>query len=273
MNDEYYCPNCNAVLNDQDGFDPELGSWTCTECGETLYGDDVERTMEEFDGVVWKCDSCGAVLNMQSGFYDSCGTWYCTECGHENNISEDEIYDSEADYENRNKHKCPECGEFLEDQYSFYEYEETHTCTNCDTELFRDEDEDEYKLLYRCPNCDEILNKQIGFYDYYYEWECDECGAKLIKEYDGFHIEDEDENEGDEDVNEDAKGKSASNTSGSTDWEYYEKRIRAEEQRRLLESNEIIKREKAKEKRTKRNTFYKKHWKGLLVLLAVVCIG
>lgn len=260
MNEEYYCPNCNAVLNDQDGFDPDLGAWTCTECGETLYGDDVENAMDQFDGVVWYCDECNAILNTQRGFNDSCGTWCCTKCGHENPISENEIYESAEEYENRNKHRCPECGDILENQYSFYEYEDTHTCTNCDTELFKEEDE--YKIAYRCPNCDELLNNQVGFYDYYSEWECDNCGKTLVKEYDGYHIENEDEDETDEEYN----YKSSAETS-------YTVQSRREEKRRLLEAEEILKKEKEREKREKRRSFYKKHWKGLLVLIAVLCVG
>ena len=26
--DEYFCPNCGAILNDQLGFDPDAGTWT-----------------------------------------------------------------------------------------------------------------------------------------------------------------------------------------------------------------------------------------------------
>ena len=352
MKDEYFCPNCNAVLNDQDGFDPDLGAWTCTECGETLYGDDVENTMDQFDGVVWYCDECNAVLNTQRGFNDSCGTWCCTKCGHENTISEDEIYESEADYENRNKHKCPECGDILEDQYSFYEYEDTHTCTNCDTELLREDDE--YKVLYRCPKCDEILNKQNGFYDYLYDWECDDCGAKLVKEYDGYHIVDEGENDNENsnkhrcpkcgDILEDQysfyeyedthtctncdtelfkeddeykvlyrcpKCNEILNEQIGFDDDYYEwdcdncgttlekeydgyhieneddedynyvpseqrtytVHRRIENQRSLLDAEEIISKEKESRKREKRISFYKKHWRGLLILIAVACIG
>jgi hypothetical protein len=37
--EEYYCIECAAILNDQSGFDPENGPWTCTECGEELYID------------------------------------------------------------------------------------------------------------------------------------------------------------------------------------------------------------------------------------------
>lgn len=266
MMEEYFCPNCNAVLNDQDGFDPNLGAWTCTECGETLYGDDVEEHMDQFDGVVWYCDECNAILNTQRGFDDSCGIWRCTKCGHENPISEDEIYESKAEYENRNKHRCPECGDLLEDQYSFYEYEETHTCTNCDTELFREDDE--YKVAYRCPNCDELLNKQIGFYDYFYEWDCEECGAKLEKEYDGYHLvkdkiaeeDTDDDNDNDDDYD---YGPPKGHTVYSG----------IDEHRRLLEAEEIIRKEKEREKKDKKRKFYKKHWRGLLILVAVLCLG
>lgn len=97
---EYTCPNCGAILNDQYGFNPDNGNWTCTSCGQTLYGDDVYDG-ELFEGVMWYCDNCGALLNKQSGFYDGCGTWSCTECYHTNNISEDEIYDSQEDYQSQ----------------------------------------------------------------------------------------------------------------------------------------------------------------------------
>ena len=34
LNDyEWYCDECNAFLNNQDGFDANDGTWECTECG------------------------------------------------------------------------------------------------------------------------------------------------------------------------------------------------------------------------------------------------
>lgn len=41
---EYYCPNCGAILDDQQGFEPSLGTWECTECGHEniITEDDVE---------------------------------------------------------------------------------------------------------------------------------------------------------------------------------------------------------------------------------------
>lgn len=99
---DYYCPNCGADLEDQSGFDPYGGYWTCTECGQFLTDPDDSDDSSQFDGVGWFCDGCGAYLNKQSGFSDWCSTWTCTECGHTNSISEDEIYDSEADYQRQN---------------------------------------------------------------------------------------------------------------------------------------------------------------------------
>lgn len=88
----YYCPNCQADLEEQDGFDPEDGYWTCAECGQQLYGDDLEGSWRRrFPGVIWHCDGCGATLNGQEGFDDWSSSWVCTECGEENRVNEDEI--------------------------------------------------------------------------------------------------------------------------------------------------------------------------------------
>ena len=64
---EYYCPNCNADLDDQFGFDPTKGTWTCTECEQFLMDDDIADG-DNFEGVAWFCDNCDALLNRQSGF-------------------------------------------------------------------------------------------------------------------------------------------------------------------------------------------------------------
>lgn len=127
LGEEYYCPNCDAVLTNQIGFDPDIGIWTCTECGQTLYGDDVEKTQNQFEGVVWYCDSCGAVLSTQIGFNDSCGTWECTVCGEINNISDDEIYESELDYswENQQPDESEDCQDVsFDEEDDEFEYDE-----------------------------------------------------------------------------------------------------------------------------------------------------
>ena len=138
--DTYYCPHCGAILNDQPGFDPDDEVWTCTECGRGLYGDDIAETMTEYDGIVWYCDSCGAVLNKQDGFYDYCRIWRCTECGHFNSINEDEIYESEEDYQSgKRRYTCPECGAKLRSQWEFDD-NDNWTCTECGTRLCMETD-------------------------------------------------------------------------------------------------------------------------------------
>ena len=96
--DECICPNCGATLNNQYGFDPDNGSWTCTECDQLLYGDDVYDG-DIYPGIMWYCDGCDELLNIQYEFADYYSTWTCTSCGHTNNISEDEIHESEEDYQ------------------------------------------------------------------------------------------------------------------------------------------------------------------------------
>jgi predicted RNA-binding Zn-ribbon protein involved in translation (DUF1610 family) len=93
---EHYCPNCGAILNEQQGFDPGNSNWSCTKCGQVLYGDDMYEG-DIFPGVMWYCDQCGAFLNKQNGFNDNCGSWTCTECYHSNPISEDEILGANDD--------------------------------------------------------------------------------------------------------------------------------------------------------------------------------
>ncbi len=87
---EYFCPHCGATLNDQPGFDPKKGTWTCDICGQMLMDDDVFNG-DTYDGVAWYCDNCGALLNRQDGFSDSYGTWICSECGYENGITDEDI--------------------------------------------------------------------------------------------------------------------------------------------------------------------------------------
>lgn len=93
--DEYYCPNCGAILNEQDGFDLSYGTWTCNECGMLLMDDDVYEG-DTYLGIAWFCDECGALLNRQSGFSDSYDSWNCKECGHTNRITADDIKDNSS---------------------------------------------------------------------------------------------------------------------------------------------------------------------------------
>lgn len=177
--DEYFCPNCGATLNDQYGFDPSCGTWTCTVCGKLLMDDDVYDG-DTFEGVAWFCDGCGALLNRQSGFSDSYGSWTCTECGHRNGTTEDDIIDDSF--------SCPKCGATLNDQWGFNKYNDDHECSSCGAKLHHCYSDDEYSVVEEetgpeCPNCGARLKDQFCFADYQDNWTCTECGAHLHHSY------------------------------------------------------------------------------------------
>ncbi|MCR4946701.1 MAG: serine/threonine protein kinase [Lachnospiraceae bacterium] len=74
--DEYYCRNCGAILNEQNGFDPRDPAWKCMKCG------DICSCIEPENGMFWFCDKCKTLLNIQQGFTTSKKRWRCAECGH-----------------------------------------------------------------------------------------------------------------------------------------------------------------------------------------------
>lgn len=174
---DYYCPNCNADLEDQYGFDPSRGTWTCTCCGQFLMDSDIADG-DTYEGVAWFCDNCNALLNRQSGFSDSYGTWTCTECGHTNGITDEDIIED--------KHKCPNCGSNLKKQWGYSEYSYDYTCSECDSLLHRDYYDNEFSVVEdkdKCPNCGAYLKTQSGFSDYDDDWKCSECYADLHRDY------------------------------------------------------------------------------------------
>lgn len=179
--DEYFCPKCGAILNDQYGFDPNGGTWRCTECGELLMDDDVYDG-DSFEGVAWYCDSCGAFLNRQYGFSDSYGSWTCTECGHSNGITEDDIIS-----DNQPEFRCPNCDVALDFQPGFDRYEDDWKCTACGVHLYHSYSSDRYSVVeepkHKCPNCGANLDDQWCFADYQNDWKCTECGAHLHHNY------------------------------------------------------------------------------------------
>ena len=177
--DEYFCPNCGATLNDQPGFDPNGGTWTCISCGKLLMDDDVYDG-DTFEGVAWYCDDCGALLNRQPGFSDSYGSWQCTNCGHINGTTEDDIVDDGP--------KCPSCGASLKDQYSFSDWSDDHTCSECGAKLHRDYSSDPFEVVKEdegpvCPRCGDRLKTQSLYSEIDDDWTCEECGAKLHRDY------------------------------------------------------------------------------------------
>lgn len=179
--DEYYCTNCGATLNDQPGFNPDCGMWTCTECGKLMVGDDLCDD-DNSQGVAWICDSCGALLNRQYGFSDSYGSWRCTECGYVNGTTENDIL-AEKMFE------CPRCGDVLNNQSCFNRMADDWTCSSCGAHLHHDSNDDDYEQVenpkYICPNCGSALDNQSCFSEYLNDWTCTECGANLHHDYSG----------------------------------------------------------------------------------------
>ena len=88
-----FCPNCEANLTKQKGYDNTLPYWVCLGCGEMLINPDVDSD------IAWICDQCGSMLNIQKGFREDCGEWKCTECGFVNQINNQELYVSEDEHE------------------------------------------------------------------------------------------------------------------------------------------------------------------------------
>ena len=86
----WFCDNCGALLNRQDGFTDSYGSWRCTECGY------VNGTTEDdiIDGL--KCPRCGALLETQSCFnkYDDDKFEYSHEERGEQEKYDKTLYDT-----------------------------------------------------------------------------------------------------------------------------------------------------------------------------------
>lgn len=63
------------------------------------------------DDITWYCDGCNSILNNQPGFNTDSGTWECTVCGHINDVTENNVYESEDAYqEAMGIPRCPCCG-------------------------------------------------------------------------------------------------------------------------------------------------------------------
>lgn len=61
--------------------------------------------------ITWYCDGCNSVLNEQPGFSVDTGTWTCTESGYDNDVSSDNVFESEEAYqEAMGIPRCPFCG-------------------------------------------------------------------------------------------------------------------------------------------------------------------
>jgi Zn finger protein HypA/HybF involved in hydrogenase expression len=77
----WYCDNCNAVMNEQEGFTTEHGYWDCTNCGTTndvtdgnVYNSEREYEPHRHEP---RCPYCGRILSAEDGEYYSCSGPYC----------------------------------------------------------------------------------------------------------------------------------------------------------------------------------------------------
>lgn len=248
--EEYFCPNCQAVLNEQWGFDPNGGTWTCTQCGQLLMDEDIYDG-DNYEGVAWYCDECRALLNKQYGFSDNYGSWTCTECGHTNGITEDDIIEG-------TRFGCPNCYATLNKQFCFNQYLDDWECTECGAKLHHNYSDDEYTVVeeekLKCPNCGDILSEQLCYFDYLDDWICTECGAHLHHDYsdEPYDIV-EDENEEYDSSNNTNYHESPTYTSSNNSSPYYESYKKTDVERtthptygtRISEGDAIKKRIKA----------------------------
>ena len=77
---EWYCDNCDAHLNYQEGFDASSGEWECSNCGwlndvseaNILQGDLLALVESAYE----VCPECGAHMDTED--YK---TYQCPDCG------------------------------------------------------------------------------------------------------------------------------------------------------------------------------------------------
>lgn len=85
----------------------------------------------------WYCDGCHSVLNEQDGFNTYSGRWTCTECGYDNDVSEDNLYSSEEEYqEAMGIPRCPSCGGMVQGDSPDATY--WFNCTSCGERFYLD---------------------------------------------------------------------------------------------------------------------------------------
>lgn len=114
--------------------------------------------------VTWYCDGCHSILNEQDGFNTDDGTWTCTECGFTNDVTSNNIYESEEDYqESMGIPRCPMCGGIVEGDAP----DATHwfNCTSCgerfyleDGELIGSFERTAQSFSRTCVNCGQPLD-------------------------------------------------------------------------------------------------------------------
>lgn len=126
LDGQFYCPNCDAILDNMEGFSPDIDYFYCEECGMLLLDENAYQG-ERFESVTWFCDNCDACISEQEGFSDMYDTWECTECGYVNRIAEEEILERFPGVD----WYCEECGDYLNDQSEFTDLVSIWKCKKC----------------------------------------------------------------------------------------------------------------------------------------------
>ena len=113
--------------------------------------------------VTWYCDGCNAVLNNQTGFTTSSGSWECEECGFVNDVTRDNVFRSEEEFQDSiGVPRCPTCGGLVVGDAPSATY--WFICPNCN-DRFRFEDGELVSVNTRrssggriCANCGNSLS-------------------------------------------------------------------------------------------------------------------
>ena len=114
--------------------------------------------------VTWYCDGCNSVLNDQEGFNTYSGTWECTECGHINDVTDNNVYSSEEEYqESMGIPRCPYCGGMVHGDAPDATY--WFNCNDCGTRFYLENgelkdpfDRSNYNSGRTCINCGQSLD-------------------------------------------------------------------------------------------------------------------
>ena len=92
----WYCDECDAIMNNQPGFNTASGVWTCTECGcendvsDSNVFDSEEEYLESLEAP--DCPQCGNPMTKKWSYSD----WYCYNCNCGLEDEEDEEDDDES---------------------------------------------------------------------------------------------------------------------------------------------------------------------------------
>ena len=112
----WYCDGCNSVLNNQEGFNTNTETWTCTECGfeNDVTSSNIYESEEDYQNAMGipKCPTCGG---MVKGDAPDATYWFnCKTCGERYRLIDGRLISTWEEIDNSNAKKCANCGESLQ---------------------------------------------------------------------------------------------------------------------------------------------------------------